>query len=603
MKFAKIRKHKFLLYIILIGIIYFLRIIYLDQDLPPWGIGYYQPVDEGAYSLLALNYTHYGNINPMEIPGTEYITTTPLQARNNIFGNLLSLAGLELLGNNYYGFRFGYVLLGFANLILYVLILRKLKNNNDNIEYRYRNKLFGVFGLLLLFDFMFFLSSRIVENSSVRLFFNLLITYVWLQKKENYRSRFLLVSFLSVISVFLVYITNIFSVLAIFLCIVNIYFFKDRKKGLCAMWYSIIGGLLALIISELYYCVVWDSNLIEAFFGVIGLFAESNGYTITSISENVIKVVLKKFLAYWGSNSLLYNIPIVFVLFALFPLIVKNFIIKVDENITIILYFIFSFMLQTLFVEDCIGRKIIAIYPVFLILTYYILISGNIFLNDFMIQKKVIRCFYSIYLFLAFILCALVVYYRLYRAADRTNLDIDTLTRWTILMACGVIGLIFLTLLLNIFIVKIKNFIKPLIYITVIGLVAINSSLIYRFCIKEVTFFERDAMKELDKYISKEDVFVVGSGYHLGYSLYNEMKYIVIESLEEIQPLMEEDENILLIDYEWDNSGMDYYFNSLVFTNTSSTIEPVAIIHRNFMTFGEKRNFCLYKIKYLKSAK
>ena len=85
--------------------IYFLRILNLDQDLPPWGIGYYQPVDEGSYSLLALNYTHYGYLNPTTIGDISYEVNTPLQTRTNIFGNILSIISLSLFGNNYYGFR------------------------------------------------------------------------------------------------------------------------------------------------------------------------------------------------------------------------------------------------------------------------------------------------------------------------------------------------------------------------------------------------------------------------------------------------------------------------------------------------------------------
>ncbi|MCM1220804.1 MAG: hypothetical protein NC548_40585, partial [Lachnospiraceae bacterium] len=248
MKQFHISRYSFLFLILLISVIYFLRVIHLDQDLPPWGIGYYQPVDEGSYALPALNYIHYGTLNPSKVPGSEYTTNTPLQTRTNIIGNLLSIFGLKILGNNYYGFRFGYVLLGFANIVLYMFILCKMKF--DHTGKKHIDKYMVIFIFLLLFDFMFYLCSRTVENSSVRLFFNLLIVYIWISKRNNYKSRFFLISFIAVLSVFLVYITNIFSVLAVSLCIINILLRKDKKRAFQATIYAFLGGIFALIISK-----------------------------------------------------------------------------------------------------------------------------------------------------------------------------------------------------------------------------------------------------------------------------------------------------------------------------------------------------------------
>ncbi len=604
MKKCSVSNKKSILFFMLVISIYFLRILNLDQDLPPWGIGYYQPVDEGSYSLLALNYTHYGYLNPTTIGDISYEVNTPLQTRTNIFGNILSIISLSLFGNNYYGFRLGYVLLGCGNLFLYILILRKINNNSKCV---YKNKLFIAFTALLLFDFMFFMCSRVVENSSVRMFFNLLIVYIWLINKENYKRRFLMIGFIAVCSVFFVYITNVFCILAIFLCIVNILIHKDKNCAFAAAGYSLIGGIIALILAELYYRVIWNSNIIEAFFGVIQLFSHSEGYEITTISKNIIGDVIQKFLAYWSSNSLLYNVPIVFFIFAIFPIIVKKMILKNDETVTLCVFFILSFLMQTIFSEDCIGRKIISIYPIFLILVYYLIINWEEIQDTFSKWNRKYSIGYTCYLVLMLMLCALIVYYRLYKAADRTNFDIDTQTRWTILLGCILVGLTFIFFVVTVNHIKLFNFSlnkisKNLVYITIIGLLFINISLIYRFCIKNVTFYERDAMRELDYYLSKDDVYVTGGGYQLSYCLYNQMKYIMVNDMADIQHLMESNENILLIDYECDSEGMKNYFDNYIFSDSNNTLEPIYLIKRNFMTFGQMRNFCLYKIKYAEST-
>lgn len=40
--------------IIILCCLYFLRAFNLEQDLPPWEIGHYQPADEGAYCFWQL---------------------------------------------------------------------------------------------------------------------------------------------------------------------------------------------------------------------------------------------------------------------------------------------------------------------------------------------------------------------------------------------------------------------------------------------------------------------------------------------------------------------------------------------------------------------
>ena len=50
------------------------RLLFLDEDLPPWGIINYQPIDEGSYAILALNQYNYDAISPDVFNGdVEYI--------------------------------------------------------------------------------------------------------------------------------------------------------------------------------------------------------------------------------------------------------------------------------------------------------------------------------------------------------------------------------------------------------------------------------------------------------------------------------------------------------------------------------------------------
>ena len=106
-----------LIAVILVAALYCLRVFNLDQDLPAWGVAFYQPKDEGCYALLAVNEWEYGTIAP-ENPFAEGTTMLVQEhVRTNLLGNLLEIASFHLFGDNYYGLRMPMVLLGFVNLL------------------------------------------------------------------------------------------------------------------------------------------------------------------------------------------------------------------------------------------------------------------------------------------------------------------------------------------------------------------------------------------------------------------------------------------------------------------------------------------------------
>ena len=100
-----------LLYMFIVGIFFITRLLFLDSDLPPWGIINYQPVDEGTYSMMALNLYNYGDITPEIFNGDiEYITSPHI--RINVIGNALIYMCLKLFGDNYWGLRVSSVICG-----------------------------------------------------------------------------------------------------------------------------------------------------------------------------------------------------------------------------------------------------------------------------------------------------------------------------------------------------------------------------------------------------------------------------------------------------------------------------------------------------------
>lgn len=597
-------KRKLMYTVFIFGLIalYFFRVYNLEQDLPPWGIGYYQPVDEGAYSLMALNYMHYGSINPL-YDAAGHSMCTPLQCRTNIFGNVISILSLSIFGNNYYGFRIGYVFLGFAILLIYILCVRFQFQNLGN-TYNENTKIMILAIAWLLFDFMFYMGSRTVENSIVRLFFNLLIVYICIRLKESYRLRFFCISLLSVMSVFLVYVTNIFILLSLFLFVLSILLLqKNKKNGMRAVMYTFLGALCAFIISEMYYRIAWNSNVVASTIDIVKSFSDSNGYKITGLTNSgILKSLLYNFLSFWGSNSLLYNLPVVFLFIALLPFMAKKYILQSEEGITYMLLCIVAFMMQTLFVEDCIGRKIIVVYPMFLIIILRI-ITDRKYLWEYYDKMSIWRrMLYSYYLLFDLFICALIVYYRFRRAQDNTYLDFDRTTKISIVvLGFGVVCLCYIFFMVKLCKISLIKKVPTLAIFSIVIIMSIvlNISLIYRFSFKNPTFYDRESMKALNDYVGLPEVYVTGGGFQLGFILYNDMKYIMGDSTDNIKQIMESEDNIYIIDYEQLGDDVNEHFNNYYFKGGKYTLEPIYVIKRNFQAYGLKRNFCLYrKVEY-----
>ena len=103
-------------------VLYSLRILNLDADMPNYGIAFYQQIDEGPYSYLALNQLNYGCINP-DISVDEVEQYTAPHLRTNLVGNLLTFICLKVFGDTYYGFRLGSIICMFWMIFIKMLQL------------------------------------------------------------------------------------------------------------------------------------------------------------------------------------------------------------------------------------------------------------------------------------------------------------------------------------------------------------------------------------------------------------------------------------------------------------------------------------------------
>lgn len=588
--------------IIVIAALFFVRIINIDQDLPPWSIANYQPADEGPYAMMAINAESYGHINPAHIEGEQFITDTSQNFITNIIGNGLNIIGFNIFGDNYWGLRLPYVFIAFLNLLLFAVILLEIKKKYAPKD---SNSDWLIIGLLLwqVLDFCFYMASRVVEPSSLRMLFAQLMLLVYLKMPNSGRIRFFLLGAIVTVSVLLVYITNIFLYLAVGLTLLYIWKISGFKVFLKNTVWFIFGVTAAFIIAEAYYIIVWDTNPIaNAFDTVRGFSTTSNSYEIINLgSSGAFSKVVNEFVSFFSSNPLFYNLMYLFGFIVFLPLTVYQLVKKKDNTICLMFSVLISLLMQTIVSNDYIIRKFIVVMPymIFLLLIMYYKRSETeeMIVNlKQRIKPRLFKWLHVGYYLLALAFICYVIYIRLKNDPSGVNVDMTSIDKYFV-FGCGFLPVVII-LITKVYRIWKSNDKKININRTIGILLTLtclmNLSFVSRYIWMNPTFTERDAMIRLGDEVDGKYVF--GVGYQLGFSLYNKMKPVV-GTPEVLRSYLKDNPVALLFDYADNYPGMRAYFDSYIFGNTGVSAFPVYSVERTFKAFGLERNMNLYYAK------
>lgn len=580
----------------LLFILFFVsRILFLDEDLPPWGVINYQPVDEGAYSMLALNEYNYGEISPEVLDGNvEYITSPHI--RTNIFGNILVYTGLKIFGDNYWGLRIGSVFSGLIIFILSIIIINHI--TRKSCMEQYKQKLVNI-GLLMYFvlDFNFTIASRVMETSIHRLLFVLLIILAYIKIQKNVFAKFCVMSLLVTFSVFGVYITNIFLYLAIFLALIGYAVKYGKAIFVKGFWGMICGFFIMLIPLEFYYIKVWQTYAIKNMFSAILSFSSQEGYTVTSSWW----VLIRSTAHFISSNVNLYSIALLGAFILSIPFL-WHLVLKVKNvNVLFLLALIFSLYLQTLVSEDYIVRKFLVIYPVFIFLIAFLIANNRefkLFIVDKLVglNRKRNKVLLVIYVLFTISICICVFLLRFFIISDGTQNDFSKIDIYFIMIS-GTISL-FLLIIGFICFMNNKKAANLILSLTVLCASCTHIYLNLNYIFLNRTYTEKQAMIEIGKTAGNK--YVIGSFFPMGYTLYNDIKPIITSS-ENMVEALEEFPDLLCLDYtDEGEGGVRGYLNTL-FVNSSYELVKYKEYERNFSTFGVCRNVALYKAKLNKN--
>lgn len=556
------------------------RLYCLDQDLPPWGIATYQPIDEGAYAQMALHYVNYGDINPNN-GMTEYPIFCAEQLINNLIGNLFVLSGLLLIGDNYWGLRVPYVVISFFVFISIHAVLLKIRNiygRKNTVELLI---LLAILAYLSI-DFVFSMAGRVVEPSILRGLFIQLLILIMLYI-ENEKVKWLLLGFASTISVFLVYISNMFVYCTLGLTLVFVGKRNGLRNSLISTIWTIIGIFIALLISEYYYHSVWHVGAIANAWSSVAGFQRLGTYATQGLYD-----IAKHAVSFCSAHANFYNVPIFFVFLCVLGDIALYCFRKMDEKIAFMLFLFVAYFIQTLFSDDYVVRKYIIIYPVVWYLLYFrFLIREKKDTNDSYNNWKDYNI--SRIYFISAAICFGTVIFRLFMIHDGTPLDFSTLDKSVILIApIAVSGFAIWQMNRK----PMLCFLPRWIIIACLLSMGINSYFVGKYVFIHPTFSEKEIMECLREF---DGQYVLGE-YENGFTLYNSIKP-VLNSSKKYQEFIEKNPELYYFDYgeDWDG-GFRYYLDNEIFSDCFYTVIPYRYFERQFKVAGNKRPLAIYKV-------
>lgn len=143
------------------------RLPYLDADIPQWQLTQYSPIDEFGYTVPAFNLIHYGTWVH------QAASWAPLEGLPmNVAENVAAAISMRLIGYDYWGLRASSLAFGLLAFLCMAAIVRR-----QAVQARQIDRIPSWLALavtvgavaLLLADFSFILSARIIEPTVTRL--------------------------------------------------------------------------------------------------------------------------------------------------------------------------------------------------------------------------------------------------------------------------------------------------------------------------------------------------------------------------------------------------------------------------------------------------
>lgn len=574
---------KCIVFYVLITLLYFSRALFLESDLPPWGVITYQPIDEGTYANLALNLINFGSIDPNDYYAGQYEFLMQSHVICNLIGNFFVGGSLLVFGDNYFGLRMGVVIVGYLILILFCLTISELRKAYGAKEKSAFTMAFFVV-LALVASFVFFNATKAVEPSIFRLLFVQLIVFCLIKVKMSIKLRGFLAGLFVFISIFLVYVTNLFVGIPVIAYAIFVFITQGKRAGLAFVLFGLVGALSALLLATVYFWCCWGTTPIVNAINSVLIFegSEQSGNAYAVGMENFAKNTR----AFLASNTILYTLPLMGIVLVRFPFLVKQALKATGGPILSLLMTVLGFFAQTIVSDDFVVRKAVVILPSLLLLFYCCCLCSME--QDEQERTRAGKIVAAAFFILAAALMLYVTYYRLFRAstATITKLDYSDFDIVLLMVSCALSVIVASVFLVGI-IANRHKIASGSFYASVLLCIALNLCLVFNYNILNQTYTEKEIMINLGKTANGR---VIAGEYENGFTLYND-----------ILPLFNDQKT--LTTYLNENSDLLYFDYSIARSSSRDPqgiyqyVEETVRFERAYKAFGKSPDMSLYKPK------
>ncbi|MDE6845451.1 MAG: glycosyltransferase family 39 protein, partial [Lachnospiraceae bacterium] len=331
-----------------------------------------QPIDELYYNEIAVKIYKYGLSGV--INGT-WSSTSVANAKTFLIPNLLTAFSLKIFGNNFWGLKVPYVLMGYCSGILIYILIRHIVPGKKWIHL--------LIMISYVLDFNIFMLSRDAVTV-MPCMLACLITVIGVFKISHVSRKWLFLGFWSVVSFCLVYMGLPFiAVVTGVLLIISVFSFAENRIRKIVMYF--IGITLGVVTSEIASRVFFQQHIIKTIKDT--MVAHKGKIGGLPLFKNIGKLIVN-FGAYWLSNVFRYNyILLLFGIISMIVLLIVT-VTKKDKIACILLTFIGAHWVQTIFLNNMTASKAAITYPILLLGVGYVV---SAYYEEFILEKGIKR--------------------------------------------------------------------------------------------------------------------------------------------------------------------------------------------------------------------
>ena len=372
------------------------RLIFIDKDVPPADVSSYAQLDEMMYAGAAMDFLQYGD--PFyKMPGAKVSNFHLILGSQ--FANMVAVVTLKIWGNNYWGLRTGPLI---VSILILILLWRFLELQQKEItdESGKEEKKFWFIKLLLLLllitEHYFLFSNFVFENTIFRMavmLLAMLALHKFLIGNKNSTSpiKYFLLGVIGILAWLFVYLTNAFIPFSIFV-ILFIYLKFNKAKIFKPLLYFLAGSIAGFLI---FYCyaIIMHADLYYELTYLFNSFADRSALDKGTGATGFLKSCLINIFNLLHAGFTNFN-PLLFFFFLssflIYPVII--FFDKKERKISIsfIAFIVLCcFFIQSIFVNDFFTRKLIIIFPLYILIAHKVLLY--VFKQPAILKKTIVK--------------------------------------------------------------------------------------------------------------------------------------------------------------------------------------------------------------------